>query len=212
MLLSYCFPANDNKLPPWMLGSSWKGFFFFRLISRKTYCFFCGRMEFSDQGPVLAQSQTPTRTAGPLKRRHVERLLIPTHHLQVCFNWVLMLKKAFVWYAQCLSHIDVSFFFLCPISSKTAPLSINNYSHESNGVLVCFHWGGGGSRRPCVVSLHHIISLNRLSLLPHHNSSPSYISTSRTFWTANSALATTRGIDEAPPPQILLRTLNFQLG
>lgn len=56
---------------------------------------FCGRMEFSEGGPVLAQSQqqTPTRTTDPVKRRQFERLLTPTQHLQVCFHWVLALKR-----------------------------------------------------------------------------------------------------------------------
>lgn len=140
-------------------------------------------MEFSEGGPVLAQSQqqTPTWTTDRLKHRHNERLLIPTHHLQVCFNWVLMLLvwEMFVWSAQRLSPLNISFFFLCPISSKNVPLSINNYSHKSHGVLVYFHWRGSrdeeeqkeeGEGRPCVVSLHHRISLNRFSMLPHQTS------------------------------------------
>lgn len=96
--------AKENKSRPLsMLGSYWfcatlEAFFFlfsWGWWAEKHIQPLCGQMEFSEGGPVLAQSQlqTPTRTTDPLIRRHIERLLSPTHHLHICFNWVWTLKR-----------------------------------------------------------------------------------------------------------------------
>lgn len=88
-------------------------------------------------------------------------------------------------------------------------------------------WGGGEEGRPCVVSLHHIISLNRFPLLPpatrllsiiHQREKPECKKKKkgqrvrhRRGVQGQQTLPSlpTRGIDEAPPPQILLAHFTF---